>query len=287
MDNEISRRRTFAIIAHPDAGKTSLTEKLLLFGGQIQVAGAVKSNKIKKTATSDWMDIEKQRGISVTCDEDVLLVLLVGCRYIAFAHEEPAQHNDCEYYSHNTQRIGQGTAQRRLAAVYAHLLKCLLRRSKSRRVCSCTAQYSRHVGHGNAERVAQSYGRQCTYGKQTQRRCYELCAFGTHRAEETGTHLQAQRIHEQHQTESLGIEEHVAVDGETGMTGQDADKEDKCYPKRDAAYTYLAQHHTQSRYQRQHHNGLQCRVLNKKRIQIIHSYLQQHIQRKTTLYSFR
>ncbi|MBR3717636.1 MAG: peptide chain release factor 3, partial [Bacteroidaceae bacterium] len=66
MNNEISRRRTFAIVAHPDAGKTSLTEKLLLFGGQIQVAGAVKSNKIRKTATSDWMDIEKQRGISVT-----------------------------------------------------------------------------------------------------------------------------------------------------------------------------------------------------------------------------
>ena len=66
MNNEIARRRTFAIVAHPDAGKTSLTEKLLLFGGQIQVAGAVKSNKIRKTATSDWMDIEKQRGISVT-----------------------------------------------------------------------------------------------------------------------------------------------------------------------------------------------------------------------------
>ena len=64
--NEIDRRRTFAIISHPDAGKTTLTEKLLLFGGQIQVAGAVKSNKIKKTATSDWMEIEKQRGISVT-----------------------------------------------------------------------------------------------------------------------------------------------------------------------------------------------------------------------------
>lgn len=62
---EISRRRTFAIIAHPDAGKTTLTEKLLLFGGAIHVAGAVKSNKIKKTATSDWMEIEKQRGISV------------------------------------------------------------------------------------------------------------------------------------------------------------------------------------------------------------------------------
>lgn len=64
--SEIERRRTFAIISHPDAGKTTLTEKLLLFGGQIQVAGAVKSNKIKKTATSDWMEIEKQRGISVT-----------------------------------------------------------------------------------------------------------------------------------------------------------------------------------------------------------------------------
>ncbi|MBO7645700.1 MAG: peptide chain release factor 3, partial [Prevotella sp.] len=66
MNQEISRRRTFAIISHPDAGKTTLTEKFLLFGGQIQVAGAVKSNKIKKTATSDWMDIEKQRGISVS-----------------------------------------------------------------------------------------------------------------------------------------------------------------------------------------------------------------------------
>ena len=63
---EIERRRTFAIISHPDAGKTTLTEKFLLFGGQIQVAGAVKSNKIRKTATSDWMDIEKQRRISVS-----------------------------------------------------------------------------------------------------------------------------------------------------------------------------------------------------------------------------
>jgi len=63
--DEINKRRTFAIISHPDAGKTTLTEKLLLFGGAIQVAGAVKSNKIKKTATSDFMEIEKQRGISV------------------------------------------------------------------------------------------------------------------------------------------------------------------------------------------------------------------------------
>ena len=65
LTEEIGKRRTFAIISHPDAGKTTLTEKLLLFGGAIHVAGAVKSNKIKKTATSDWMEIEKQRGISV------------------------------------------------------------------------------------------------------------------------------------------------------------------------------------------------------------------------------
>lgn len=63
--DEIGRRRTFAIISHPDAGKTTLTEKLLLFGGAIHVAGAVKSNKIKKGATSDFMEIERQRGISV------------------------------------------------------------------------------------------------------------------------------------------------------------------------------------------------------------------------------
>lgn len=63
--DEIQKRRTFGVIAHPDAGKTTLTEKLLLFGGAIQEAGAVKSNKIKKGATSDFMEIEKQRGISV------------------------------------------------------------------------------------------------------------------------------------------------------------------------------------------------------------------------------
>src|SRR6195952_85926 len=62
---EIAKRRTFAIISHPDAGKTTLTEKFLLFGGAIQTAGAVKSNKIKKHATSDFMEIERQRGISV------------------------------------------------------------------------------------------------------------------------------------------------------------------------------------------------------------------------------
>ena len=62
---EIEKRRTFAIVSHPDAGKTTLTEKLLLFGGAIQIAGAVKSNKIKRHATSDFMEIERQRGISV------------------------------------------------------------------------------------------------------------------------------------------------------------------------------------------------------------------------------
>jgi len=65
LQEEISKRKTFAIISHPDAGKTTLTEKFLLFGGAIQTAGAVKNNKIKKTATSDFMEIEKQRGISV------------------------------------------------------------------------------------------------------------------------------------------------------------------------------------------------------------------------------
>ena len=65
-EEEIKRRRTFAIIAHPDAGKTTLTEKLLLFGGAIQIAGAVKSNKIKKGTASDFLEIEKQRGISVS-----------------------------------------------------------------------------------------------------------------------------------------------------------------------------------------------------------------------------
>ncbi len=66
LDKEIQRRRTFAIIAHPDAGKTTLTEKLLWFGGAIQMAGAVRARKASRHASSDWMEIEKQRGISVT-----------------------------------------------------------------------------------------------------------------------------------------------------------------------------------------------------------------------------
>lgn len=80
--NEIRKRRTFAIIAHPDAGKTTLTEKFLLFGGAIQTAGAVKSNKIKKHTASDFMEIERQRGISVATSvmtfeyKDLLINLL-------------------------------------------------------------------------------------------------------------------------------------------------------------------------------------------------------------------
>src|ERR1700692_4318652 len=63
---DVARRRTFAIISHPDAGKTTITEKLLLFGGAIQLAGSVKARKPSRNATSDWMELEKQRGISVT-----------------------------------------------------------------------------------------------------------------------------------------------------------------------------------------------------------------------------
>ena len=65
-DQEFADRRTFAIISHPDAGKTTITEKLLLFGNAIQVAGTVKGRKSDRHATSDWMAMEKERGISVT-----------------------------------------------------------------------------------------------------------------------------------------------------------------------------------------------------------------------------
>src|SRR4051812_12075409 len=66
VQEQAARRRTFAIISHPDAGKTTLTEKLLLYGGAIQLAGSVKSRRSQRKATSDWMELEKQRGISIT-----------------------------------------------------------------------------------------------------------------------------------------------------------------------------------------------------------------------------
>ena len=73
-----NRRRTFAIISHPDAGKTTLTEKLLLFGGSIDIAGAVRGRKSQRAATSDWMELEKKRGISVS--STVLTFEYGGCQ---------------------------------------------------------------------------------------------------------------------------------------------------------------------------------------------------------------
>ena len=78
LQTEIQKRRTFAIISHPDAGKTTLTEKLLLYGGAIHLAGSIKSRKTQRHAVSDWMEIEKQRGISVT--SSVLQFDYAGCR---------------------------------------------------------------------------------------------------------------------------------------------------------------------------------------------------------------
>ena len=66
MRREVERRRTFAIISHPDAGKTTLTEKLLLYGGAVREAGAVRARRAARHATSDWLELEKQRGISVS-----------------------------------------------------------------------------------------------------------------------------------------------------------------------------------------------------------------------------
>ncbi|MES2745852.1 MAG: peptide chain release factor 3, partial [Bdellovibrionota bacterium] len=77
LEAEIAKRRTFAIISHPDAGKTTMTEKLLLYGGAINLAGSVKAKRSKKFATSDWMELEKQRGISVS--SSVMKFTYEGC----------------------------------------------------------------------------------------------------------------------------------------------------------------------------------------------------------------
>ena len=78
LDREVARRRTFAIISHPDAGKTTLTEKLLLYGGAIHLAGTVKARRADRHVTSDWMELERQRGISVT--SSVLQFEYAGCQ---------------------------------------------------------------------------------------------------------------------------------------------------------------------------------------------------------------
>ena len=76
IQSELQRRGTSAIISHPDAGKTTITEKLLLFGGAIQLAGSVKGRKAARHATSDWMEMEKERGISVTTSVILITTIL-------------------------------------------------------------------------------------------------------------------------------------------------------------------------------------------------------------------
>lgn len=96
LKREIQKRRTFAIISHPDAGKTTLTEKLLLYGGAIQLAGAVKAKKNQKSATSDWMEMEKERGISIST-----AVMRFDYRDMAFNLLDTPGHND---FSEDTYR---------------------------------------------------------------------------------------------------------------------------------------------------------------------------------------
>ena len=84
LARETERRRTFAIISHPDAGKTTLTEKLLLYGGAIHLAGSVKSRRAARHATSDWMKLEQERGISVTSS-------VMQFEYVGYQHQ-PARH---------------------------------------------------------------------------------------------------------------------------------------------------------------------------------------------------
>ena len=78
MQKEISQRRTFAIISHPDAGKTTLTEKLLLYGGAVHLAGSVTARKNQSATTSDWMELEKQRGISVSSTVLQLNIMVIA-----------------------------------------------------------------------------------------------------------------------------------------------------------------------------------------------------------------
>jgi peptide chain release factor 3 len=121
LATEVRRRRTFAIISHPDAGKTTLTEKLLLFSGAIQIAGSVKARKASRHATSDWMEIEKQRGISVA--SSVMQMEYRGCGH------QPARHPGHQDFSEDTYRV--------LTAVDAALMVIDAANGSSRRRGAC------------------------------------------------------------------------------------------------------------------------------------------------------
>jgi hypothetical protein len=223
----------------------------------------------------DFVDaLAEDRGIGevVAGNEDVLAVFGVGSRHVAGTHEELAQEDHGQNYAYDAQRVGHGAAQRRSVGVDAHLLQCLLRGAQRRGVGRRAAQNARHVGHRDSEGVAHRHGQGRSEQHDGDGGRDEPQSVGAHRTEEARPHLKAEGVDEDHQSETLGIGQHRRVERKPEMPGQNAHEEDEGRSERDSEKADLSQSDTDRRDERNHHDGLQSRVLDEQFFKPFHSF---------------
>ena len=201
-------------------------------------------------------------GQAVAGDEDVLVVFGVGARHVRGAHEEFAQENHGQNDAHDTQRVGHGAAQRGAVGVHPHLLQGLLCGTQRRGVGRRAAEDARHVGHRDLEGVAQPHGQRRAEQYDGDGRRHQPQPIDAHRAEKARSHLQTEGVDEDHQSETFGVGQHRRVERQPEVSGHDPHEEDESRAERDSEEADLAQSDADRRDERDHHDGLQCRVLD-------------------------
>ena len=195
----------------------------------------------------------------------VRIVLLFQLQ-IFLAHQRLAYCQHSKNHSHHAKRICHRAAQSRSAGLQSHLLQSLLCRTQRWGIGRSAAKDTHHVRQRDIQPVTAQHSHQSTNQHHTQSQHIELYASLAERAEETGPHLQSQRIYKYHQSETFRIVQHLRINGQSEMPGKDTGKEHKRHSKGNAANMHLSQAQSDSGNQREHHHCLQGRVFDKQTI---------------------
>ena len=205
------------------------------------------------------------------CDVGAVRVAGFGRGQVARPHPEAAHHENGQDHPYDTQRIGHRAAQRRSVGGNSQLVERLLRRTQRRRVGRRAAQYAHHFGErygGDATQEDRHAGADC-YDAESQQ--VESHAAPVERTEKARSHLQSERVDEEHQSEAFGIFEHLFVDRQPEVTGQNSHEEDERDAQRDAADAHLAQCHACGADQGDDDHRLQRRMFHEKGIDPLHA----------------
>ena len=201
-------------------------------------------------------------GQVVAGDEDVLAVLGVRFGHVRRPDEDLADEDDGQNDAHHAQRIGHGAAQGGAVGVDAHLLQRLLRGAERRGVGRGSAEDAGRVGHGDVQREAHAYGERGADQHYGDGRRQQAQAVGAQRVEETRPDLQTEGVDEDDESETFGIGQHLRVDRESEMPGQNAGEEDERHAQRYAEKADFTESDADRRDERDHHDGLQRRMFD-------------------------